>query len=123
GWTLPYMMGVQAEVVAAPFSANLVKVDTVVPAPGRIEGTGDVFVLHNRTNAESRAIAALLTAGQSLTITGDSVIVRGPRARAILAEQAARGGFSVTALQTEPVSSGVTRQRFPRIALYQPWTA
>jgi zinc carboxypeptidase len=123
GWTLPYMMGVQAEVVAAPFSANLVKVDTVVPAPGRIEGTGDVFILPNRTNAESRAIAALLSAGQSLTIAGESVIVRGPRARAILTEQAARGGFSVTAVQSAPVSGGVTRQRLPRIALYQPWTA
>ena len=123
GWTLPYVMGVQAEVVAAPFSANLVKVDTVVPAPGRIEGTGDVFVLHNRTNAESRAIAALLSAGQSLSIAGDSLIVRGPRARSILTEQAARGGFSVTAVRTAPVTSGVTRQRVPRIALYRPWTA
>ena len=123
GWTLPYMMGVHADVVAAPFSANLVRVDTVVPAPGRIEGTGDVFILRNRTNAESRAIAALLSAGQSLTIAGDSVIVRGPRARAVLTEQAARGGFSVTAVQSAPVSAGVTRQRLPRIALYQPWTA
>jgi ribosomal protein S18 acetylase RimI-like enzyme len=123
GWTLPYMMGVQAEVVTAPFSANLVNVDTVVPAPGRIDGTGDVFVLHNRTNAESRAIAALLSAGQSLMIAGDSVIVRGPRARAVLTEQAARGGFSVTAVQTAPASSGMTRQRLPRIALYRPWSA
>jgi Zinc carboxypeptidase len=122
GWTVPYTMGVRAEVVNAPFSANLVKVDTVVPAPGRIEGAGEVFILKNRTNAESRAIAALLSAGQSLTIAGDSVIVRGPRARAILTEQAARGGFGVTAVRTAPVSSGMTRQRLPRIALYQPWT-
>ena len=123
GWTLPYVMGVQAEVVAAPFMANLVKVDSVVPTPGRIEGTGEVFVLHNRTNAESRAIAALLSAGQSVTIAGDSVSVRGPRARTILTEHAARGGFTVTAVRTAPVSSGTTRQRLPRIALYQPWTA
>jgi len=123
GWTLPYMMGVRADVVNAPFSANLVKVDTVVPAPGRIEGAGEVFILKNRTNAESRAIAALLSAGQSLTVAGDSVIVRGPRARAILTEQAARGGFGVTAVRTAPASSGPTRQRLPRIALYQPWTA
>jgi hypothetical protein len=124
GWTLPYMMGVTADVVSAPFSANLVKVDSVVPAPGRIEGTGEVFILKNRTNGESRAVAALLAAGQSVTIAGDDVIVRGPRARAILNEQAARRGFSVTAAQSAPAAtSGATRQRLPRIALYRPWTA
>ena len=123
GWTLPYTMDVRAEVVNAAFSANLVRVDSVVPAPGRIEGTGEVFVLRNRTNGESQAIAALLTAGQSVTVLGDSIIVRGPRARAILAEQAARHGFSVTALQNAPAAGqGRTRQRMPRIGLYQPWT-
>ncbi|HET8712755.1 MAG TPA: M14 family metallopeptidase [Gemmatimonadales bacterium] len=124
GWTLPYMMDVRAEVIRAPFSANLVNVDTVVPAPGRIEGAGEAFILKNRTNGESRAVAALLAAGQSVTIAGDSLIVRGPRARAILAEHAARRGFNVTAVRAAPAGrSGITRHRLPRIALYQPWTA
>ena len=124
GWTLPYMMGVRAEVIGAPFSANLVKVDSVVPAPGRIEGSGDLFVLKNRTNAESRAVAALLSAGQQVTVAGDSLIVRGPRARGILTEQAARGGFNVTARSAAGAAvSGTTRQRLPRIALYRPWSA
>lgn len=124
GWTLPYMMGVRADVVTAPFGANLVKVDSVVPEPGRIEGTGEAFVLRNRTNAESRAVAALLSAGEMVTMTGDSLIVRGPRARAILTEQAARGGFIVTAVRaTGATIAGTTRQRLPRIALYRPWTA
>jgi zinc carboxypeptidase len=123
GWTLPYTMDVRADVVNAAFNANLVKVDTVVPAPGRIEGTGEVFVLKNRTNGESRAIAALLTAGQSVTVLGDSIIVRGPQARAILSEQAARHGFTVTAIQNAPAAGqGRTRQRMPRIGLYKPWT-
>ncbi len=123
GWTLPYTMGVRADVVNAPFSANLVKVDNVVPAPGKIEGTGNIFILRNRTNAESRAVAALLAAGQSVTIAGDSLIVRGPRARAILSEHAARHGFTVRAVRAAPAGSqGVTRQRLPRIGLYQPWT-
>ena len=124
GWTLPFTMGVRADVVDAPFAANLVRVDSLVPAPGRIEGAGEMFVLKNRTNAESRAIAELLTAGQSVTVAGDSLIVRGPRARALLTEHAARHGFSVTATPT-PVApvSGATRQRLPRIGLYRPWTA
>jgi len=123
GWTLPYTMDVRADVVNTAFNANLVKVDTVVPAPGKIEGTGDVFVLRNRTNGESQAIAALLSAGQSVTIVGDSLIVQGPRARAILSEQAARHGFSVTAIQNAPRGGQArARQRMPRIGLYGPWT-
>ena len=125
GWTLPFTMGVRADVVDTPFTANLVRVDSVVPAPGRIDGPGggDVFFLKNRTNAESRAVAALLAAGQTVTIVGDSLMVRGPRARAILTEHAARHGFSVTAARAAPVGrQGASRQRLPRIALYQPWT-
>jgi hypothetical protein len=123
GWTLPYTMGVRADLADAPFTATLVKVDSVVPTPGRIEGTGDVFVLKNRTNAESRVIAALLSAGQSVTVAGDSVMVRGPRARAILSEHAARHGFSVLAMRTAPAAAqGRTLRRLPRIGLYQPWT-
>ncbi|HEV2672392.1 MAG TPA: M14 metallopeptidase family protein [Gemmatimonadales bacterium] len=121
GWTLPYTMGVRADVVNQPFSANLVNVDSVVPTPGKIQGSGEVFVLRNRTNAESRAVAQLLAAGQSVTVLGDSLIVRGPRARAILTEQAARHGFNVTAVRAAP-AGGRTLQRLPRIGLYQPWT-
>jgi hypothetical protein len=123
GWTLPFTMGVRADVVNTPFRANLVKVDSVTPTPGRIEGSGEIFFLKNRTNAESRAVAALLAAGQMVTVVGDSLMVRGPRARAMLGEQAARHGFTVTAVRTAPATgSGVTRQRLPRIGLYQPWT-
>ncbi len=123
GWTLPYTMGVRADAVHAPFTANLVQVDSVVPTPGRIEGAGEIFILKNRTNAESRAVAALLAAGQSVTIAGDSLVVRGPRARAILSEHAARHGFTVTAVRTAPRAvQGITRQRLPRIGLYRPWT-
>jgi len=123
GWTLPLTMEVRADVVNAAFTANLVRVDSVVPTPGRIEGAGDVFFLSNRTNAESRATAQLLAAGQTVTIVGDSLMVRGPRARAILSEQAARHGFTVTAVRNAPSSGvGASRQRLPRIGLYQPWT-
>jgi Zinc carboxypeptidase len=123
GWTLPYTMDVRADIVNGPFTANLVRVDSVIPTPGRIEGTGEVFILHNRTNAESRAVARLLAAGQTVTIAGDSLIVRGPNSRAILSEETARHGFSVTAVRSAPTGAhAVTRQRLPRIALYQPWT-
>jgi hypothetical protein len=88
-----------------PFTANLVNVDSVVPTPGRIEGSGDVFVLRNHTNAESSAIARLLASGQSVSVVGDSLIVRGPKARSILTEEAARHGFRVTAIRTAPAGT------------------
>jgi hypothetical protein len=119
-WTLPFTMGVRADVVNEPFTANLVKVDSVVPAPGRIDGDGETFVLSNRTNAESRALAELLRAGQSVTIATDSLIVRGPRARGILTEHAARHGFTVRATRAT-TARGPERRRLPRIGLYQPW--
>jgi hypothetical protein len=121
GWTLPFTMGVRADVVIQPFTANLISVDSVVPAPGRIEGTGDLFVLRNRTNAESRAVARLLAAGQSVSVVGDSLIVRGSKARAILSEETARHGFNVTAIRTAP-AGGHAQSRLPRIGLYRPWT-
>jgi hypothetical protein len=121
GWTLPYTMGVEADLVEEPFTAILVKVDSVVPVPGRITGTGEMFVLRNRSNGESRAVAALLAAAQSVTVSGDSLIVRGPQARRILSEQAALHGFNVTAVPVAAVT-GKTLRQLPRIALYQPWT-
>lgn len=126
GWTLPATMDVRADRVSAPFSANLVRVDSLVPPPGRIDGAvtagAEMFVLQNRTNGESRAVAALLAAGQQVTVSGDSLLVRGRRARALLTEAAARHGFSVTAVPATRIA-GATRQRLPRIGLYQPWTA
>src|SRR2546422_8656662 len=41
GWTLPLTMRVRADVVNGPFTANLGKVDTIVPTPGRVEGAGN----------------------------------------------------------------------------------
>ncbi len=122
GWTLPYSMGVRAVAVREPFTASLVRVDTVVPPPGRIEGRGETFVLRNRSNGESAAIAALLRAGQSVALAGDSVLVWGARARGMLAEHAAHFGFEVRAVPGGR-HRGPERRRLPRIGLYQPRTA
>jgi len=123
GWTLPLTMDVPAHAVSESFTANLVRVDTVSVPPGRIVGAGDVFLLRNRATAESRAIAALLRAGQHVAWTDTGVVTWGPRARAILAELAARHGFPVQAVTAAPAGLRGTRQRLPRIALYQPHTA
>lgn len=123
GWTLPYAMGVAAIEIRAPFTATLVAVDSAVPDPGRIVGQGDVFVLSNASNGESSAIVALLAAGQFVTPRGDSVLVHGPQARRILTEFAARHGFGVRAVRGPRPRGAAMRNRLPRIALYQPWTA
>src|SRR5206468_8133796 len=67
--------------------------------------------------------AALLAAGQYVTVDEETLIFQGPRALAILSEAAESHGFSVTAFRNGPApGTGVTRQRLPRIGLYQPWT-
>jgi len=123
GWTLPLTMDVPAIPIREPFTADLVRIDTMEVAPGRITGTGDVFLLANRSNAESRAVAALLTAGQSVGWNDSAVVVWGPEARAILAQHAARSGFPVRAVPARPPGTHGVRRRLPRIALYQPYTA
>jgi len=122
GWTLPFTMNVPAVTVRAPFAARLTGVDSVPVPPGRVVGSGDVYALSNRTNGESSAIAALLAAGQQVTVAGESVFVRGPRARTILSSFATSRGFTTGATRA-PRAGGAARRRLPRIAIYQPWTA
>ncbi len=124
GWTLPLTMNVPAVAVRAPFTARLTRVDTVTVPPGRLVGSGDVFALDNQSNGESSAIAALLAAGQQVTVEGDKVVVQGSRTRAILADFAARRGFSAERPSPAIVGTrGIIQRRLPRIAIYQPWTA
>ena len=123
GWTLPYTMGVVAVEVRAPFTTTLVAVDSAAVDAGRITGDGDLFVLPNSSNGASSAIAALLSAGQFVTPRGDSVVVYGPQARRILTEYAVRYGFSARAIRGSRPRGPATRNRLPRIALYQPYTA
>src|SRR5881396_1982152 len=75
GWTLPLTMNVPTVAVRAPFTARLTRVDSVTVPAGRVVGSGDALVLDNRTNGESSAIAALLAAGQQVTLGGESVSV------------------------------------------------
>jgi hypothetical protein len=123
GWTLPLTMDVPAVAVREPFSADLVRVDTVEVAPRRITGQGEVYLLSNRSSAESRAVAALLAAGQSVGWTDSAVVAWGPRAGRIVGDHAARYGFPVRAVATAPDGVRGVRRRLPRIAIYQPNTA
>jgi hypothetical protein len=123
GWTLPLAMGVPAVAVRDRFRADLVRVDTVEIAPGRIVGTGGVFLLANRSAAEARAIAALLAAGQTVAWVDSAVVAWGPQARAILGRHAAIDGFDVRAVTAAPLGVQGARNRLPRIAIYQPRTA
>src|SRR5439155_22362390 len=106
-------MNVPAVAVRAPFTARLTRVDSVTVPPGRVVGSGDVFALDNRSNGESSAIAALLAAGQQVMAVGETLYVRGPRARSILADFAARRGFTATA--TRAPRGAVPRRSRPRI--------
>jgi hypothetical protein len=138
GWTLGLQMGVAVETVDRLSDVPGTVVDTVVPDPGRVHGDGPVWVLTNRSNAESRVIALALSAGATawvhpapILLGGDSlpagaVVVEGVPGRMAAAFQEAvrEAGFDVWRSRSVPRPPNVRRARgMPRVGLYQPWTA
>ncbi len=54
-WTLPLQMDVASAALAAPFAADLERLDTVTVTPGGIVGRGDIVLLDNTWNAHITA--------------------------------------------------------------------
>jgi hypothetical protein len=137
GWTLGLQMGVDVVTVQAPFTATAAPVDGARPAAGIVSGSGPQWVLSNRANAESRAIAMALgmgaqawvqlsaTSSAGQRIPAGSVILEDVTASAerALLERAAADGFDARRVEglARPEVGLVTRM--PRVGLYRPWTA
>jgi len=132
GWTLPLQMDVTSATLAAPFTADLERLDTVTVASGAIAGRGDVVLLDNTWNAHITAAWRALAAGASLqiapaamTVEGRSwpagtLVVRG--GRAALDSAALALGFSATAVRQAALPAGTPTVRgVPRVALYRSW--
>ena len=60
--TLPLLLGVEAEAVPSPFTADLEPVAEAAPAPGRIEGSGSLLAF-DHGNAGLVALGRLVRAG------------------------------------------------------------
>ena len=140
--TLPLLLGVETEAIAAPFAAELeplaatgpeppgaaVPLPTPPSAPGRVEGRGPRFAL-GHTTADFAAVARLLAAGVEVRWALAPFEAAGRRfpAGALLVPGAARLrleplarelGIVARAVQAEPKALRLVP---PRVGLYASW--
>ncbi|MGA3236832.1 MAG: M14 metallopeptidase family protein [Bryobacteraceae bacterium] len=119
GWTLPMQMGVEVAAVAEPVSAEtrrtLQKIERMEPIPGKVEGSGPVFVFSHNSNAAFRAVNDVLAAGGKVAFAKTENAVYATGASAILQ----KSGVDATSVKETPAGSWPVKQ--PRIALYDPW--
>ena len=135
GWTLPLTMAVTVDSVRSPVTADVERVDSLAPTPGRIAGTGDVVLLANRSNAEATAVWRALAGGAAVEFApapfdaagrswpAGTLVVRG--ARATLERAAAELGFDAASVPRLAAARGApgapALRRVPRVGLYKSW--
>jgi len=132
GWTLPLTMAVTVDSVRNPVTADVERIDSLAPTPGRIAGTGDVVLLANRSNAEATAVWRALAGGAAVEFAPapfnaagrswppGTLVVRG--ARATLERAAAELGFDAASVPRLAAAPGAPAlRRVPRVGLYKSW--
>jgi hypothetical protein len=138
GWTLGLQMGVAVETLERLPPHLGTVVDTVVPATGGVRGDGPVWILANRSAAESRLIARALEGGATAwvhptgfvagqdTLPAGTVVLEGVPGRLApaLTDGARNGGIRVWRARAVARPAGSLGVRgLPLIGLYQPWSA
>jgi hypothetical protein len=119
GWTLPMQMGVEVVAVAEPMTAEdragLRAISKVDPIPGKVTGSGPVFVFSHNTNASLVAVNDLLAAGVKVSFAkAESTIYAEGNAAATLQKDGVDATSAKEAASAWPVKK-------TRIALYEPW--
>jgi hypothetical protein len=122
GWTLAYQMGVRFDRVLDGFDGPLEKVAGLQkPAPGRVSGSGDGYVLGRATNDAFIAVNRLLAAGERVAwvtsgpAAGAFFVQAGTATRARLEKVAADLGVSFEGAG-RPQGASIPLRR-PRVAL------
>jgi len=126
--TLPLLLGVEAEAVAAPFRADLVPVGEPSPPPGRLDGEAP-FLAFDHGNAGLVAVGRLVQAGQGVNWALEAFTSGGLRfpAGTFLVPAAARHrlepltrelGLVARGARPPPTSLLVVK---PRVGLYASW--
>jgi hypothetical protein len=138
GWTLQLQMGVTVRRVDKPVAVPSVRVEDVEVPAGARHGTGPLWVLRNRSVAESRTVAEALRSGAQVWVTSEPMVTGGTthpagsvvlenrdrpdRLSQLIARHVQQFGYDAWAVDAAPPPRLVTK-RLPRIALYKPWTA
>ncbi len=130
-WTLGMLMGVKTIKVDKPFEAKLTLLTAEAAArAGKINGSGNVYVLNHEVNNSLVATNRLLKDGadvgwarEAVTVNGHrfspgAIVVRGAR-RETIAKIAEELKLDVEATGTAPPN--LLAIRAPRLALFEPW--
>jgi hypothetical protein len=132
GWTLPYQMGVKVFAANSPLEAVMSPVESLVPPPAKVEGTGTSFVLSPKLNNSFIAVNRILKQGgevyrsrESMTI-GSETLPPGayivPKGLTASAAEALAKELSVPIVATtRGVPAQNLRLKAPRVALYRSW--
>lgn len=126
GWTLPMQMGVSVDAVLQPVSSaarsGLRLLDKFSAPAGKVDGSGDVFVLDPRTNEHFKVINEALASGGRVSFS--------PADGGAIVTGLARDRFSAIAEKNSIVARGIDRvppdaiaTKKPRVGLYRAWTA
>ncbi|HEU5410088.1 MAG TPA: M14 metallopeptidase family protein, partial [Candidatus Acidoferrales bacterium] len=125
GWTLPMQMGVSVDAVLQPVASaartNLRLLERFPEPAGKVEGSGDVFLLDPRTNAHFKAINEILAAGGHVSFSPDGEAVVTSMARDRFSSIAEKNSLVAQADGKAPTDTISTRK--PRVGLYRAWTA
>ena len=132
GWTLPYQMGVEAVKVDQPFQAELTPVRKAELPPGKVEGSGESFILDHGVLESYRAVNRLLKEGSRVAWAAEpftsggkrypsgTIVVQGTdienKARSLAKE------FNLH-IQAGNSTGRVLELRPLRLGLYKPWVA
>ncbi|MGQ9619295.1 MAG: M14 family metallopeptidase [Candidatus Aminicenantia bacterium] len=63
GWSLAYNMGVKAIQVNTPLKLNMSPVKDINPAPGKVEASGDYYIISHSVNNSFKAVNRILEKG------------------------------------------------------------
>ena len=130
GWTLPYQFGVKVAAAQTPLEVKLAPIKKAEPAAGKVEGTGEYYLLSPKVNNSYIAVNRILKEG-------------GKVQRAKAAFEAGGKSYAAGTMIARSVSKGLmdslARELFldigksgkipvktfqlttPKIALYLPW--
>jgi hypothetical protein len=126
--TLPLLLGVEVESVAAPFAAELEPVGDAAPAPVPPLGRGSRYAL-SHTSGDLAALGRLLARGVAVRWTLEAFEEGGRRfaAGTLLVPGSARGPLEALSAELGIVPRPVRAQprslklRTPRVGLYRSW--
>ena len=126
--TLPLLLGVRVEPIAAPFTADLERVEVPLVAPGRIDGDGPHLAL-GHTSGDLVALGRLLAAGVDVRWGLEPFADRGRSfdVGTLLVPSSAREKLEPLVFELGLSAHGVharpraLRLRAPRVGLYRSW--